>query len=117
MIFFNVLILSCKNRCSEQNDNARSQPRDTSLIGLWRFINEKDTEYLDLRKNGDYYDPINPKPSGVWYTSGKNIIMTYCNGDVPITGWEKPGKDTEPYIVGIDTVFINKSPYIRIKRY
>ena len=114
---------SCKDRCKEQEDNARTLYKDSSLVGLWRGINERDTNYIDLRINGDYffgtspfYNPNNPGVPDVWYTKDNKLTTTYCQSDIPIKATYIPEKFDESYHIKNDTLFLSGSQFIRIKK-
>lgn len=140
-LLFLGALSSCAGKCRDYNDSARSQFRDTSLNGVWRYQFGRDSDFVILKPNGDFnqgsnFENSNTWAKGVWFTHDSVIATTYCsNGDIPLAVTEKPGR-IDPhwiYILEGDTLLLEnldehrsiytpdsipiKTKYVRVKKY
>ena len=85
-----------KTKCREAMDNAKTQTRDTNLIGLWRLndsaitahLPATDSVYISFGNNGEYkqaYQISEIEQGGeyYWSTSDGHIILTGCSEGFP----------------------------------
>ncbi len=128
---------SCLKKCNETMDNVRPNPKDTSLMYLWRYTDNlivpdklaTDSGYIYFKPNGDYaweftLKEINQRVPEVWYTKDSIIFAVHCvDANVSVVPDFK-------YRIIEDTLYlygttgtgklsfgINASTYIKVKKY